>query len=72
MALWYPGYWARFDPVRIYDSRGLLVWSELDPPRDVEGGFVEVFVDRIPEQCRTNDYPYPWWVVPLSSYERPP
>lgn len=72
MALWYPGYWARFDPVRVYDSRGRLVWSELDPPRDIAGGFVEVFLDRIPEQCRVKDYPYPWWVIPFSSYERPP
>ena len=72
IALWYPGYWARFDPVRIYDTRGRLVWSESDPPRDIGGGFVEVFWDRIPEQCRVDGHPRPWWVAPLSSNERSP
>ncbi len=72
MALWYPGYSARFDGIRIYDTRGSLVWSELDPPLDIGGGFVEVFLDRIPMQCRTNDYPYPWWGIPFSSYELSP
>ena len=62
MALWHPGWWARFDPVRIYDAGGNQVWSELDPPRDIAGGFADDYdPPRIPTQCFVEEYPYAWY-----------
>lgn len=55
MALWFPGYWARFDPVRIYDPAGRQVWSELDPLREIGVWYAGDSVARIPEECRTGD-----------------
>lgn len=52
MALWHPGYWARFDPVRIYDAAGRQVWSEMDPPRLIGFWSAGDNVERIPIQCR--------------------
>jgi len=51
MAVWYPGYWARFAPLRIYNGKGEQVWSELEA-RDLGGGWISHLTDRIPEQCR--------------------
>lgn len=63
-ALWRPGSWARFDPVRIYEAGGNQVWSELDPPRDIGGGFGPDYdPPRIPAQCRVEDHPDPWYVA---------
>ncbi|MGH2794878.1 MAG: hypothetical protein ACRDKG_11305 [Actinomycetota bacterium] len=66
VALWEPGWWARFNPVRIYDAGGNQVWSELDPPRDIGGGFGPDYdPPRIPAQCRVDEYPDPWYVAPF-------
>ena len=60
-ALWPQGYRARFAPLRVYDHRDQLVWTELEV-RTAGGGLSEVYVERLPEQCRTGRYA--WWVAP--------
>lgn len=61
-ALWPPDYRARFHPLRIYDEKDALVWSE-QQRRDVGGGYSSVHVERLPAACRTG--PRAWWVRPL-------
>lgn len=61
-ALWGPGYYAKFQPLRIFDKSGRELWRE-GQKRDIGGGFSPVHVDRIPAKCRTGDRA--WWVAPL-------
>lgn len=61
-ALWPPGYRVRFQPLRISDEQDRLVWQE-GMSRTVGGGYSPVFVERLPEQCRTGENA--WWVAPL-------
>jgi hypothetical protein len=52
--LWPRGYWARFDPVRIYNEKGTQVWRE-GQPRDLGGGG-QTMVSRLPPACRIGDW----------------
>lgn len=61
-ALWPKDYFARFDPLRIFDESGREVWRE-GQLRDIGGGGSPVHVDRIPSKCRTGDTA--WWMAPL-------
>jgi hypothetical protein len=63
-ALWPPGYYGRWNPLRLYTKKGRLVWRR-GQRYDVGGGFSSVHVDRIKPACRTpGDRSYAWWVVP--------
>lgn len=57
--LWPEGYRAAFNPVRIYDPDGVIVWREGDL-RTLGGGPVEVFIERIPPACRIGATA--WWL----------
>lgn len=63
-ALWPPGYYGRWNPLRIYSRQGRLVWQR-GQRYDVGYGFSSVHVDRIKPACRTpGDESYAWWVQP--------
>lgn len=57
--LWPDGYRAAFNPVRIYDPKGKIVWRG-GRVHTIGGGPSEVHVERIPRACRTGDYA--WWL----------
>jgi hypothetical protein len=57
--LWPEGFRAAFDPVRIYNPEGRVVWRE-GVEMSVSGGPSTVHVDRIPPACRTGDLA--WWM----------
>lgn len=61
-ALWWPGYYAMFEPLRILDDSGRELWRE-GQRRDIGGGGSPVHVDRIPAKCRTGEHA--WWMGPL-------
>jgi hypothetical protein len=63
-ALWPPGFYGRWNPLRIYNKRGRLVWQRGEH-FNIGGGFSSVHVDRIKPACRTpGDKSYAWWVIP--------
>jgi hypothetical protein len=64
-ALWPAGFYARFDPLRVYNDKQAEVFRE-GKPRDVGGGFRAVHVDRVPETCRVGEGA--WWVDRLRPY----
>lgn len=62
--LWWPGTWARFDPLRIYNHHGVEVWRE-GQVRDISGGGSSVHAERVPPECHSGDGSGAWWMHPL-------
>ncbi len=63
--LWPEGHRAAFNPLRIYDSDGVIVWRE-GVERVVSGGPNEVHMERIKPACRADDlYEGLVWWLPL-------
>lgn len=61
-ALWWPGYYAMFNPLRIFDKDGNELWIK-GQLRDIGGGFTPYQIERIPPECRTGGKA--WWMAPL-------
>lgn len=71
--LWPEGYRAEFDPVRIYDEKDQLVWTEGEATKFVSGGMSEGFIERVPAECRKNTFSsgsHAWWVAEIT--DEPP
>jgi hypothetical protein len=64
-ALWPAGFYARLEPLRIYNDKQQEVFRE-GKRRDIGGGPSSVHVDRIPKECRVGATA--WWVDRLRRY----
>lgn len=61
--LWPKGHRVAFNPLRIYDSDGVVVWRE-GVERVVGGGPSTVHAERLKPACRVDDRPddLVWWL----------
>lgn len=60
--LWPKGYYALFNPLRIFNGSGRELWRQ-GQLQDVGGGFNDYKIERVPAACRKGSLA--WWMAPL-------